>query len=126
MQKMNSYIKDFTKLNVWQKSIDLIPDVNAVISKFPKYEDYALKSQLLRACYSVSGNLSEGNSQLYPQKEVNFINNAIGSASECRNWLIVAKVNSYITEKEQLDLDSKFEEVIKMLYACIKRLRQLE
>lgn len=126
MQKMNSYIKDFTKLNVWQKSIDLIPDVNAVISKFPKYEDYALKSQLVRACYSISGNIAEGNGQLYPQKEVNFLNNAIGSASEVRNWLIVAKINGYITEQEQFCLDTKFEEIIKMLYACIKRLRQLE
>lgn len=126
MQQMNSYIKDFRQLTVWQKSIDIIKDVNIVISKFPKYEDYALKSQLIRACYSISGNIAEGNGQLYTQKEVNFLNNAIGSVSECRSWLVVALANGYISEQEQLTLDAKFEEIIKMLYACIKRLRQLD
>lgn len=123
MQEMNSYIKDFTKLKVWEKSIDIIKDINIVISKFPDWEKYALKSQLVRATYSISGNIAEGNGQLYPQKEVNFLNTAIASGSECRNWLIIAKVNGYITEKEQLELDAKFVEIIKMIYCCIKRLR---
>lgn len=120
--EMHKNIRDFRNLNVWRKSIALLPDIYIIISTFPKYEEYALKSQLLRATQSISGNIAEGNGQMYVKKEINFLNTAIGSASECRNWLVIAYNNKYITKETFDKLDAEYESIIKMLYVMVRNI----
>jgi four helix bundle protein len=125
---MNEYIKnisvkDFTQLKVWRKSFDICNDIYRITCKFPKFEEYALKSQIIRSCTSICGNICEGNSQLYKKKEINFLNNALGSASETRNWLMLALQQEYITQEDFDKLDERFIEIIKMLIGCIKKIQ---
>lgn len=119
---MHNNVRDFRQLKVWQISINLMSEVYKVTSKFPIEEKYALTSQLLRASESISGNIAEGNSQLYVKKEINFLNTAIGSAAECRNWLILAYNAGYITNADLNSLDKQYESIIKMLFTMIKRI----
>lgn len=80
-------IKDFKKLTVWQKAMELADEVYGIVRKFPDFEKYAMVSQIVRATTSISANIAEGNGQLYDKKQFSFFNNALGSASEVRNWL---------------------------------------
>lgn len=120
--EMHNNVRDFRQLKVWQMSISLMNEIYKVTSKFPVEEKYSLTSQLLRATQSISGNIAEGNSQLYVKKEINFLNTAIGSAAECRNWLILAYNTGYITNADLNSLDKQYESIIKMLFTMIKRI----
>jgi len=120
--EMHNNVRDFRQLKVWQMSISLMSEIYKITSKFPVEEKYTLTSQLLRATQSISGNIAEGNSQLYIKKEINFLNTAIGSASECRNWLIIAYNAGYIANTDLNSLDKQYESIIKMLFTMIKRI----
>ncbi|WP_226986713.1 four helix bundle protein [Carboxydothermus hydrogenoformans] len=96
MEQNDCSIKDFKTLKVWQKARELSQDIYKVSANFPGFETYAAKSQILRAVNSIGANIAEGNGQLYKKKQVNFLNNALASASETRHWLVVALDNGYI------------------------------
>ncbi len=76
------FVKKFKNLSVWQKSMQLVKEIYKVTALFPDDERFALKSQIQRSACSIPLNLAEGNSQLFPKKEVNFFNNALGSSAE--------------------------------------------
>lgn len=118
--EMHNNVRDFKQLIVWKKSINLLNTIYKIIPNFPPSEKYSLTSQLLRATQSISGNIAEGNSQLYVKKEINFLNTAIGSAAECRNWIIIAKNAGYIDDAMYLYLENEYLSIIKMLYKMIK------
>lgn len=116
-------VKDFKTLKVWHKAMDLVKDVYRVTSNFPAFETYATKSQMIRCTTSIVANIAEGCGQLYPKKEVSFINNALGSASECRHWLELSLVNGYISQNDYELLDNKTIEIIKMLIGYMRKVQ---
>lgn len=119
----NLYIKDFRSLTVWQKSRELTKEIYKAANSFPDFEKYGLQSQLTRAMTSIGANVAEGNIMIYRKKELSFMNNALGSAGEVRHWLTVCLDCNYITEETYKLLDYKIEEIIKLLYGCIRKLK---
>jgi len=121
----NDYsIKDFKTLIVWQKARELAQDIYKVSANFPPFEAYAAKSQIIRAVTSIGANIAEGNGQLYKKKQINFFNNALGSASETRHWLITALDNKYISQEDYNMLEQKTIEIIRMLIGYIRKLQE--
>ncbi|WP_055665526.1 four helix bundle protein [Desnuesiella massiliensis] len=117
------HVKDFKTLKVWHKAIDLAKYIYSVTANFPAYETYAMKSQIIRCTTSIAANIAEGCGQLYPKKKVSFINNALGSASECRHWLELSLVNGYISQNDYELLDNKTIEIIKMLIGYMRKVQ---
>lgn len=122
-QHTTIHVKNFKTLKVWQKAMDLSKDIYRVTSTFPQFEVYATKSQIIRCTTSIAANVAEGCGQLYPKKEISFINNALGSASECRHWLELSFMNSYISENDFQLLDAKVIEIIKMLIGYMRKVQ---
>jgi len=52
-------MKDFRKLNVWQKAHQLAVEVYSVTASFPPDEIYGLTSQVRRASVSIPANIAE-------------------------------------------------------------------
>lgn len=50
----------FEALEIWQMAKEYATRVYAVTAKFPRHEDYGLKSQLNRAVNSIALNIAEG------------------------------------------------------------------
>ena len=48
------------KLDVWQKTMELVREIYQTTSTFPKNEEYCLSSQMRRASVSVPSNLAKG------------------------------------------------------------------
>lgn len=117
------HVKDFKTLKVWHKAMDLVKDIYRITSNFPAFETYATKSQIIRCTTSIAANIAEGCGQLYPRKEVSFINNALGSASECRHWLELSLMNDYISVDDFYLLDEKAIEIIKMLIGYLRKVQ---
>jgi four helix bundle protein len=124
MPQNNYILKDFKNLIVWQKARELSKDIYKVCGKFPKFETYAARQQMIRAVTSIGANIAEGNGQLYKKRQISFFNNALGSASEIRHWLVTALDNGYISSEEYEKLEQQTVEIIKMTYGCIKKLRE--
>ncbi|ADD03139.1 S23 ribosomal protein [Thermoanaerobacter italicus Ab9] len=123
MEQNDYSVKDFKTLKVWQKARELAQDIYLITANFPQFETYAIKSQIIRAVTSIGANIAEGNGQLYKKKQINFYNNALGSASETRHWLVIAADNGYISEEDYAVLEQKTIEIIKMLIGCIRKLQ---
>ncbi len=51
-------MKIHRSLKVWQKAIDFTVQIYALSEKFPRSEEYGLKSQVRRAAVSVPSNIA--------------------------------------------------------------------
>ena len=120
------YIRDFHTLKVYEKSINLVEKVYRITKNIPKAEQYGVISQIQRAVTSIVANIAEGNSfsGQFPKKELNFLAIAKGSADEVRSWLDMCLKLGYINEETHHVLDADTQEVIRMLFGMIKKVKQ--
>ena len=51
---------EFEKLEIWQRSLDLIEEIHGVAKAVPKDDLFGLKGQLARTALSVALNIAEG------------------------------------------------------------------
>lgn len=74
--------------------------VYAVTAKFPRHEDYGLKSQLNRAVNSIAVNIAEGTAKNSNKVFDYHLEIALGSTFEVVAGGFLAKDRGYITEAE--------------------------
>ena len=125
MPVMYETIRDFRSLLVYQKAKELANEICKLSERFPPSERYESTSQIRRAATSVAANIAEGNGQLYPTKELTFINTAIGSLAETRYWLEFAHDQDFVPQAEYEQLDALCLEITKMLYGYMRRVKQV-
>ena len=106
--------KSFRDLLVWQKAHECVLAIYRHSENFPRRETYGLTAQLRRAAISVPANIAEGFRKRGRMDKVRFLNIAQGSLEECRYYLILSRDLGYLTAP---DLDTRFEEVSKLLDA---------
>lgn len=110
-------------MKVWQKSMTLITDVYAISANFPSNELYGLTSQMRRAACSVALNIAEGYGRQSTKNYIQFLKVSRGSILELETCLFIA-INLKYTSANDLDLiTNKIEEILKMLNALIKSLK---
>ena len=108
---------NYRNLIVWQKSMDLVIEIYELLTKFPKYEEYALKDQIKRCAVSIPSNLAEGSSR--EKKEFRYyIKISLGSLYELSTQLEIAKRLNYIDNLPPLII-----EIDKMLKSLLKSLK---
>ena len=60
MADLHAKTRGYRDLIVWQKAMDLVPDVYRLTKRLPREELYGLSSQIQRAAVSVPANIAEG------------------------------------------------------------------
>ena len=116
---MNSTIKSYKDLIVWQKGYELVKQVYEITSKLPQSEVFALQSQIRRSAVSIVSNIAEGNSRKTRKDYCHFLNIAYGSTSELETQLFLCKDIYGLDIKDCVGL---VEEVSKMLRVLIIKL----
>ncbi|GAA4832622.1 four helix bundle protein [Algivirga pacifica] len=111
----------YERLNVWKESMLLIKEVYQAIIKFPKSEDYALKSQLKRAVVSVTSNIAEGSARLSPKQQAYFFQMAYGSLIEVNCQLQIAVSLGYLEEESYKSLREHIRQISSQLSALRNR-----
>lgn len=115
-------MKDFKKLVVWQKSMELFIEVHKLAKKLPPEERYEMASQLRRAAFSIPANIAEGSAKRTNAHYKQFLDNSLGSAYETETALI-AIGHLYEFLKDEADkLLEKVVEIQKMLISFIDKL----
>jgi four helix bundle protein len=108
-------MKDFKKIQVWQKAHELVLRIYKVSVLFPKDELYSLTSQIRRAASSIPANIAEGCGRDTQSELARFVHIASGSASELEYHLLLARDLGFIEESAYKELDSSVNEIKKML-----------
>ena len=108
-------MRDFHKLGIWQRSHQLTLDVYKVSKSFPKDELFGLTSQIRRAASSVPTNIAEGCGRASNKDLANFLQIAIGSASEVEYELLLAHDLEYINDEAFNKLTSETIAIRKMI-----------
>lgn len=86
--------------------------------------EYVLSKQLLRSGTSIGANISEGK---YGQTEPDFLAKmsiALKEASETEYWLELLNATNYIDEAVYQEYDKVCKELMKMLAAIVKKMKE--
>jgi len=117
-------IQSYRDLIVWQKAVDLAPEVYRLIRRFPKEETYGLADQARRAAVSIPANIAEGQARQHTREFLQHLSIAKGSLGELDTLLIVAGRLRYLTEQELVEVDKKLLDLRKPLLILIGKLRE--
>ena len=105
----------YKKLQVYNKALELVVHVYALIKKFPREEQFALGDQLRRAVISVPSNIAEGTGRVSTKDRAHFVEIAYGSLMETNCQLEIAMKLGYITREELRVESQECEEIARML-----------
>lgn len=114
--------QSFKDLVVWQKAHDFVLTVYKHTATFPKEEAYGLTSQFRRAAISCPANISEGFPKKGKADKLRFFNISQGSLEECRYYCVLAKELNYIDEEAYLILETKAQDVSKILRGYMQKI----
>ena len=109
-------MRDFKKIQVWEKAHRLTLQLYEITASFPKEELYGLTSQIRRAASSIPANIAEGSGRNTQGELARFIHIAGGSASELEYHLILAHDLGYFDSKIYPELDMAINEIKRMLH----------
>lgn len=108
-------MKDFKKLVVWQKSMDLVERVFEVVGKMDMSEKISLGSQISRSAVSIPSNIAEGAGPNSDKEFARFLDIAMGSAFELETQLLILNRTNPNLASIQPDLVENTKEIQKML-----------
>lgn len=113
-------MRDFRKIQVWQKSHELTLRLYKVTLVFPKEELYGLTSQIRRASASIPANIAEGCGRNTQTELARFVHIASGSASEVDYHLLLAHDLGFIEKGIYQELETAISEIKRMLHGFEK------
>lgn len=115
-------MKNFKKLTVWQKGMDLVDRVHDLTLLLPADEKFGIRAQLTRAAVSIPLNVSEGSAKSSDKDYKRFLEMSLGSAFEVETLLLVVQRRKWVGEEAITEVLNWVDEEQKMLIAFIKRL----
>ncbi len=99
--------------------MDLVEEVYAFASSFPKEERFALWSQIARAVVSIPSNIAEGSGRVTQKEFLHFLSIARGSLYELSTQLVIAKRLGYLVDISATT--DRMNEIARILTAMIRR-----
>lgn len=115
-------MRNYRKLQVWEKSHQLTLELYKELKNFPKEELYALTSQMKRASSSIPMNIAEGAGRFSNKDFSRFLKIAYGSTNELEYQIILSIDLLYLEQSKGEHFMEKIQEIRKMLYALINKL----
>ena len=113
---------DFERLDVYQKALEFIDKIFAVVNKLPKEYTYSLGSNLLRAGLSIANNLAEGSDKVSHKERAKFYGISSDSTRECISVFNVLKRQRLIDDSVYYQLRRHGREITSMIRGLINAL----
>jgi len=116
-------LKDFRKLNVWEKAHLLVLSIYKETKKFPKDELYGITSQIRRSAVSIPTNIAEGCGRGSDADFARFLQISMGSACEVEYLLLLTYKFQYLDNKSYTLLMDEIVNVKRMLTSLINKIK---
>lgn len=116
-------MRDFRKMQVWQKAHQLTLLVYRITRTYPPEELFGLTSQTRRAAASIPANIAEGCGRESAADFRRFLAMAMGSASELEYHLLLARDLGLLHDSDDRGANRDVVEVKRMLASLILKLR---
>jgi four helix bundle protein len=97
--------------------------IYALTSRFPRHEDYGLRSQMNRAVNSINLNIAEGSGKSSNKAFDYHLEIAVGSAFEVVSAAFLAQDRGYITEQKRKALYDEGKRLAKAINAFRNTIR---
>ncbi len=112
MENENGF--QFERLQVYQRSLDIVDMIYQITEAFPKDELFGLRSQFRRAVVSINLNIAEGSAR--SKKDFRrFLDVVHGSVFECIAILTICKRRNFIIDKDFSQIRMNLSELSKMI-----------
>ena len=115
-------MKDFKKLMMWQKAMDITDMVFDLYEEQPWQKVAELKGQSTRAAISIASNIAEGNSRRSEKDKHRYMEIALGSAFELETQTLALQRRKWVPESSIVSLLNAIDEEQKMLMAFMGKL----
>ena len=114
--------RDHRKLKVFQLADELVLYVYRATSRLPVEERYGLQAQIRRAAVGIAASLVEGSARRTTRDYAHFVTIALGSASEVRYLLSVARRLGMLDADVSTGLEARYDELVRGLQALVSAL----
>lgn len=114
-------MKDFKRLLIWKKGMDIVDRIYDVTALLPSDERFGIRSQLAKAAVSIPLNVSEGSAKSSERDYKRFLEMSLGSAFEVETLLLVIQRRKWIEEEIIDELLKWVDEEQKMIMAFIRK-----
>lgn len=115
-------MKDFKKLVIWQKGIELCRLIYRLTSTFPAAEKYGLVSQMNRCAVSIPSNIAEGSSRHSEKDYFRFLEIALGSCYELETQCVLLHQIKIGDENQINEIQKILDDEAMMIFALMKRM----
>ena len=112
------------KLDVWNRSLDLVVRIYKATEVFPTHERYGLTSQIRRAAVSIPANIAEGAARRSSKEFAHFLSNAQGSASELETELLIAERLGYWGSRGYTEMRDELDSIGRMLVGLARNVKR--
>lgn len=116
----------FEKLEVYQKALDWVEQVEFLCESLKGKVSYSLIDQLSRAALSIPLNIAEGNGRWHKGEKRQFFWIARGSVFECVPIIQVLYRKDLITEQQYSGYYEQLDVIAKMLTNLVKSVEKLQ
>ena len=116
-------MKDYRKIQVWQRSHALTLEIYRLTKLFPKEEMFGLTSQMRRAASSIPANIAEGAGRDGDPELKRFLIIALGSASELNYFILLSSELGYIDQSSAKIAAAEILEIRRMLGGFVQKLK---
>jgi len=120
---METSIRSYKDLIVWQRAMELVIAVYKLTEKFPRPEVYGLTAQMRRATVSIPSNIAEGRRRSSKKDFRQFLIIAFGSGAELETQLEIARRLSFGQVLDFQEVDRLLLETMRMLNKMIFSLK---
>jgi len=122
---MGVFAKSFRDLDVYQRALELVVDINSFCDTLPSKEKYVLADQMRRASRSVCSNIAEAwRKRRYKAAFVSKMSDAETEAGEMQCWLDVAQKLAYMPKEVYKRLDESYEHLLSQIITMIQNADQ--
>ena len=116
-------MKDFKKLKIWQRSIEVSDLVFAIYEELPWQKASVLRDQSTRASVSIVSNIAEGSSRRSEREKFRYMEIALGSAFELEAQTIILIRREWSPKPAAEQLLKDVDELQKMIMGFMSKLK---
>jgi four helix bundle protein len=115
-------MRDFKKLKIWQKGMEIVDKVYDIIPFLPNEEKFGLKSQMTRSATSIPSNIAEGSAKRSQKDYLRYVEISLGSAYELETHSLVVRNRKWVKDELIESLLVLIEQEQRMISGFIDKL----